>query len=110
MTFDICASLATTTVSTDDCEQWRSFENTNSVGALRNITITTLVVCKSWCVANQRCVAVDWDSNNAGCWVHTNPSNLLQQYEARGVVQYQLTGCDRTGLTTAATTGMRLVI
>ena len=99
----VCSAM-TTTLS-GDCVPWRSFTDTNSVGGSKLSAITTLVACRAACVAERSCVAVDWDATggvNAGCWLHDDSDNLLKQYAARGVTQYQLTRCRTTVATTTA--------
>lgn len=98
-----CASLATTVPG--GCIPWRSFPNVQSVGANRDDSARTLDACQALCIGNQRCVAVDWDTNVAACWVHTNPSNLLRRYGATGITQYQLTRCPGATTTTTGTHG-----
>ena len=56
----------------------------------------TVQSCQQLCVSLPACVAVDFNTNlgqkSGGCYVHANPGELDNQYDAEGVQQYRIIG------------------
>ena len=48
----------------------------NSLHGIHIFLYTTLTDCLSHCVSNEGCVAVDFDTSDKPCWIHTDISNL----------------------------------
>lgn len=62
-----------------------------SVGATQYIQYSTLAACQQYCASVLACVAVNFDASattSAGCWVHTNSSDLQTLYKSPSVTQY----------------------
>jgi len=73
-------------------------------------SLTTLDACQRACIADEQCVAVDWNSSpragQASCWLHLDADNLAGRYASSTVTQYQLTNrCSTFAPTTTTATG-----
>jgi len=73
-----------------DCIRWTSYSPQNSVNAVNTATYSTLTDCLEYCASQSRCVAVDFDSSAAPCWLHFNASDLLPEntYAVPGTTQF----------------------
>ena len=74
------------------CVTWTSYVDHNSVFAVHLVQFRTLTDCLSYCSSNERCVAVDFDSSDEPCWVHTDINDLSfdNTYGLPGVTQYRI--------------------
>ena len=74
------------------CASWSSFVNQNSMGATNVPQYATLMDCLSYCVSNVSCVAVDFDSSDKPCWIHTDVNDLAidNTYSIPGISQFIL--------------------
>jgi len=74
------------------------------MGGVPYRSLTTLTQCKDACVADHRCVAVDWNSRPllgfASCWLHFNAEKIRKHYGYDAATQYELV--DRCISTTTA--------
>jgi len=98
---------ATAVTTAGECREWVAFPGVNSIGGTHDVSLAELGACQMACFDQELCVAVDWDSGSgesAGCWLHHNADNLLRQYNAPNVTQYQLTRCGSTTTSTTTTT------
>jgi len=62
----------------------------NSMYAENLVQFRTLTDCLSYCASNERCVAVDFDSSDEPCWVHTDIDDLTvaNTYHIPGIMQF----------------------
>jgi len=58
-------------------------------------------LCQDFCIGLSTCVAVDFNSLENTCWVHTNIGDLNETYDQTGTNQYRI---DRSCVTTTPST------
>ena len=92
-----------TTTSSMCTPTWISRPGVNSQYGNPRRDLTTLVQCQAACVADHRCVGVDWNAwprpGYAYCWMHSDAANFRRRYATSGVTQHELTS--RCGGSTA---------
>jgi len=86
----VAAQTPPATGSTQACPRWSTHNNRNSLYGIRQpATVTAVEDCRAACLADQRCVGLDW--NHQGpihCWLHRDRLNGL--YGTPGVTQHVL--------------------
>jgi len=58
------------------CVSWTVFDDQHSAFAVNYWQYKTLVDCQAFCASYPPCIAIDFDSSDTPCWVHTDLSNL----------------------------------
>jgi hypothetical protein len=100
-----CPDFTTVTATPDVCQPlWGAIQNnTNAQGGTWQAGVKTFSACQETCFANQDCVALDFDANNAkNCWLHLNPNNTKVLGVAFGVQHVALISrCYQPGTPTA---------
>ena len=96
------------------CIRWYSYENQNSHnGRFLGSPNNTLTACQAYCIANQQCLAVDFNPSDGSCGAHLNADNLLPQntFGRFGLTQYRIEricqSTPTTGVTLTKTTTLR---
>jgi len=74
------------------CLQWTSRTQWSSLNGVKYAQYNTPISCQNYCISLPSCVAVDFNSQDNSCWVHTSSGDLTPEnsYPQPGVTQYQL--------------------
>jgi len=96
-------STTSGSTSTGGCTPtWATYENRNSIDGDVQRGVSTVEACRAACLADQRCVAIDWaDAGSDHCWLHRQ---LNGPYGSPGVTQHVLVArCETTsGMTSSS--------
>jgi len=86
----LCSLIRTNCwLSSTECVSWTVFDNQHSAYGYNYGQYNSLADCQTFCASYAPCIAVDYNSSDAPCWIHTDRSNLRPEltFQRRGVTQ-----------------------